>query len=74
MDTVKDFLEDEMCVHEGGIDGNISFGYDDATFNWHVSVGSEFRKNVKRSYGRSLLEAISNFKKEHRKNASLKRG
>ena len=70
MDSVKDFLEDEMCAHEGGIAGVISFGYDDATFNWYVVVGSEFQNNVKWGYGRSPTEAILNFKKEHRQLSS----
>tara|TARA_R110000868_G_scaffold379584_1_gene645483 strand:+ start:169 stop:405 length:237 start_codon:yes stop_codon:yes gene_type:complete len=66
MNSVKDFIEDELCAHEGGIIGVVSFGYDDATFNYIVSVGSEYRNNVKVGRGRSLGEAITDFKTEHR--------
>lgn len=55
---MKDLLEwiaEELCAHEGGIVGGVSFSYDDATRDYVIQVGK------KRTYTSKTLRRAINF-------------
>ena len=64
-DRIVEFINEELAVHEGGIEGAVVFSYDDATFQHTVSIGR--RDNPKRGSGYGLWGAILDFKETHRK-------
>lgn len=62
-----DFLEGSLATHEGGINGHLQIGYDDATMNVVVSIITKHygkEPTEKSGYGRSIACAVADLREK----------